>query len=202
MPGFRSRSRLRQSVAAPTCRWRLNTKTAPPELCLAAERSSRAVRKCVREKKSLPTRLQSAVKAGLVPKARKTLALFLKDSLPRVQGVGEGRDHQRSKVAAVKELWHALSPGQKSHWSELSRREFDTQRHAAMLRGLPLRRSQGPPQSEPGPEVIPPDQSNTLSPALGVNVGAYTCEEILGRGSYGTVVKALHIGHSSSIRTI
>ncbi len=149
--------------------------------------SSVGPRKRNQKKKATPTALRSAVRQGLVPKARKPFALFTQAQL-------QHGPRANVSFAEIGRKWRALPAEEKAIWQQRSVSEHQEQRAAVSCMGLKVR------WFEP---VVPVARVSPESPgaafsdnAHAVTYGDYVVppgSASLGEGTFGKVLVVRHV---------
>ena len=143
------------------------------------------------KKKQSSTCRAVAVKDGLIPKARRAFALFVKDSAKKLSG--SARDDCRQEMQRMGKAWRALPAAEKAKYHKQSAAEFEVQRQALMSRGLPCRSSVHAKQKS---TVQSPKPAGGPCSAKPIHLGPFVVEQengssVLGTGTYGKVFRAM-----------
>ena len=137
---------------------------------------------------------KAAVSEGLVPKARRPFALFLKEK--SILKPGSSRLQYQKEMKKLGRAWKALLPAEKQQYKLKCQEEFLQQRAAMKAQGLPLRKeARGEPEQR---KSAPPQQlqqrTKNRAKQLISKIDDFEVlpdREPLGEGSYGTVLASM-----------
>ena len=141
-------------------------------------------------KKRSPTELRVAVQQGVIPKARKPFALFL-SSYFKEHGTTLGdRQGRMDLMRRAATSWNSLDFAGRAPYLIFSADEFTEQRAQAIRKGF----ANGPHALRSGP-VSSGSSSGACALKLPMRFGDFVaCDESpLGEGTYGKVIKGVHV---------
>lgn len=169
---------------------RCKSPTQPPARRRLHGKQSGQEHRAVRVRCRRQTALGDAVRAGLVPKARRAFALFTQHSSA---GVRPGSEHMRTIAAR----WRALSASERRQWQEAAAKERREQLQAASALGVHIRGGPRARKATGGLTTVAPSPDHNLAASPNsILFGDFRVEpgEPVGQGSYGKVVRARHMG--------
>ena len=141
--------------------------------------------KAAQKRRKAATFRMAAVKEGIVPKARKAFAIYLKEKNQVARGAS--KEKFLSEMRRLAKAWKTLSCEDKNQYREASKQEFQMQRVALAAQGIKLRGGSH--------AANPVQQAPPVPCAQQSKVGPYCLDNVteLGAGTYGSVYHCQHL---------